>query len=88
MVKDIVKGNQIFLKAEDMTTLDLNVVTDLIDTFNANRKNCVGLAANMIGFNKSPFISTGHASVLKMLLEGDIEIVNGKLVDNIGVLKI
>ena len=52
MVKDIVKGNQIFLKAEDMTTLDLNVVTDLIDTFNANRKNCVGLAANMIGYNK------------------------------------
>jgi peptide deformylase len=56
MVKDIVKGNQIFLKAEDMTTLDLNVVTDLIDTFNANRKNCVGLAANMIGYNKRAII--------------------------------
>ncbi len=43
---------------------------------------------NMIDFYKSPFISTGHASVLKMLLERDIEIVNGKLVDNIGILKI
>lgn len=29
----------------------------------------------------------GHAFVLKMLLEGDIEVVNGKVIDNIGVLK-
>lgn len=29
----------------------------------------------------------GHAFVLKMLLQGDIEVVDGKVVDNIGVLK-
>lgn len=29
----------------------------------------------------------GHAFVLKMLLEGDIEVVDGKVIDNIGVLK-
>ena len=34
-------------------------------------------------------ISTGHASVLKMLLEGDIEVDNnGELIDHIGVLNI
>lgn len=30
----------------------------------------------------------GHAFVLKMLLEGDIEVINGQVVDNIGVLKV
>ena len=30
----------------------------------------------------------GHGFVLKMLLEGDIEVKNGAVVDNIGVLKI
>ena len=44
---------------------------------------------NMIDFYNTPFISTGHASVLKMLLEGDIEVDdNGELIDHIGVLNI
>ena len=42
---------------------------------------------NMNQFYDSSFISTGHASVLKMLLEADIEVVNDKIVDHIGVLK-
>lgn len=56
MVKEIIKGTHIFLKAEDMTSLDLSIVDDLIDTFKANRKDCVGLAANMIGYNKRAII--------------------------------
>ena len=56
MVKDIIKGEHIFLKAEDMTAMDMNVITDLEDTFKANRKDCVGLAANMIGYNKRAII--------------------------------
>ena len=43
---------------------------------------------NMNQFYDSSFISTGHASILKMLLEGDIEIVNGEVIDHIGVLTI
>lgn len=30
----------------------------------------------------------GHAFVLKMLLQGDIEVIDGKVIDNIGVLKV
>ncbi|MFC6177394.1 peptide deformylase [Companilactobacillus huachuanensis] len=39
-------------KAELATKNDYNVVTDLQDTLKANEKNCVGMAANMIGINK------------------------------------
>ena len=54
MVKKIVKGKNIFLKkATPATEEDRQVVTDLIDTLRANDKICVGMAANMIGVNKS-----------------------------------
>ena len=54
MVQKIVKGKQIFArKAQPATEADKQVVTDLIDTLRANREICVGMAANMIGVNKS-----------------------------------
>lgn len=54
MVKNIVKGKKIFLKkAKPAKDTDKQVVTDLIDTLRANREICVGMAANMIGVNKS-----------------------------------
>ena len=54
MVKKIVKGKHIFArKAQPATEADRQVVTDLIDTLRANREICVGMAANMIGVNKS-----------------------------------
>ena len=54
MVKNIVKGKKIFArKAHPATEADRQVVTDLIDTLRANRDICVGMAANMIGVNKS-----------------------------------
>lgn len=34
------------------TTADTAVITDLIDTLQANTDRCVGMAANMIGVNK------------------------------------
>ena len=44
---------------------------------------------NMNDFYNASFVSTGHASVLKMLLEGDIEVTDtGEVIDNIGVLNI
>lgn len=54
MVKSIVKGKHIFArKAKPATEADRQVVTDLLDTLRANREICVGMAANMIGVNKS-----------------------------------
>ena len=44
---------------------------------------------NMNDFYNASFVSTGHASVLKMMLEGDIEVTDtGEVIDNIGVLKV
>ena len=53
MVKQIVH-DPLFLqqKSEPATEADKQVVQDLIDTLNANRERCVGMAANMIGINK------------------------------------
>ena len=53
MVKEIVK-DPLFLgqKSEPATKEDMQVVTDLVDTLNANRARCVGMAANMIGVKK------------------------------------
>lgn len=53
-VKKICK-DQIFLaqKADKATEADKQVVTDLLDTLRANLDRCVGMAANMIGVNKS-----------------------------------
>ena len=54
MVKKIVKGKHIFAKkAQPATEADKQVIIDLLDTLRANREVCVGMAANMIGINKS-----------------------------------
>ena len=54
MIKKIVKGKQIFAKkAQPATEADKQVITDLLDTLKANRDACVGMAANMLGVNKS-----------------------------------
>ena len=50
MVRDIVK-DPIFLgrKARAATAEDLPIARDLLDTLEAHREGCVGMAANMIG---------------------------------------
>lgn len=57
MIKEIVKDT-FFLaqKSEEATKADLYLATDLQDTLNANRENCVGMAANMIGVKKRAII--------------------------------
>lgn len=54
MVRPICK-DVLFLgqKAEKATKDDMQVVQDLLDTLKANEAGCVGMAANMIGINKS-----------------------------------
>ena len=39
-------------RATRATPADTSIVTDLLDTLQANRERCVGMAANMIGENK------------------------------------
>ena len=53
MIKEIMK-DEAFLaqKAELATPEDLLVAQDLLDTLEANKDRCVGMAANMIGVNK------------------------------------
>lgn len=43
-------------KSTDASKADLQVITDLKDTLNANREICVGMAANMIGVRKNIII--------------------------------
>ena len=52
MVRDIVR-NIAFLsqQAEPATEADLSIADDLLETLEAHRDGCVGMAANMIGFN-------------------------------------
>lgn len=53
MVREIANCEAIFApKAEPATISDLSVAEELLDTLNANREICVGMAANMIGINK------------------------------------
>ena len=57
MVKQIVR-DVFFLsqKSEPATKNDLQVGRDLMDTLQANRAGCVGMAANMIGVRKNIII--------------------------------
>ena len=57
MVKQIVR-DIFFLgqPSEPATQADLSVGRDLLDTLQANREACVGMAANMIGVKKNMII--------------------------------
>lgn len=53
MVRPIMK-DETFLaqKAEPATAADLETAKDLLETLQAHKEGCVGMAANMIGVNK------------------------------------
>lgn len=66
MIKNIVRDT-FFLsqKAELATKKDSQVCLDLVDTLQANRDRCVGMAANMIGAKKRIIIvSMGYMNVV------------------------
>lgn len=54
-------------KSTPVTADDLACVQDLIDTFNAHRHHCAGMAANMIGCAKRVIIAAGDKMTLLML---------------------
>lgn len=54
MIKEIIKDEAFLAQvAEPATPEDVSVGDDLIDTLKAHQHECVGLATNMIGVNKS-----------------------------------
>ncbi len=57
MIKELVH-DPMFLaqKSVPATKDDKQVVTDLLDTLNAHRLGCVGMAANMIGVKKNVIV--------------------------------
>ncbi|MGN1391364.1 MAG: peptide deformylase [Sharpea porci] len=54
MIREIKKGQQIFSKKAKRATLkDVETGQDLLETLIAHKNECVGMAANMIGYNKA-----------------------------------
>ncbi len=68
MVKEIIHDT-IFLaqKSEAATKTDLDIARDLVDTLKANRENCVGMAANMIGVRKRIIVFDNEGEYMTML---------------------
>lgn len=57
MIRNIVKDeNFLKIKSVPCNKIDLKIATDLKDTLKAHRKECVGMAANMIGYSKRMII--------------------------------
>lgn len=53
MIRPIMKSTLILSRPSSPATVrDAGVARDLLDTFNANRSGCAGMAANMIGVLK------------------------------------
>ena len=67
MVKELMH-DPLFLarKATDATAEDLGTAQDLLDTLNAHRATCVGMAANMIGVRKNIIAVNAEGAYLVM----------------------
>ena len=67
------------------TAEDLNVAQDLLDTLNAHKETCVGMAANMIGIHKNIIVFDNEGQPMLMLnpeilkAEGEYETEEGCL---------
>lgn len=73
MVKNIVKDIE-FLKIKSSPFLkeDIFIVDDLKDTLRFNRKYCVGMAANMIGYSKNCIIFIDEKESMQIMIEPKI----------------
>ncbi|WP_295156045.1 peptide deformylase [uncultured Ruminococcus sp.] len=64
IVRDVLFLKKKSIKADSN---DMQIVEDLRDTLKANHERCVGMAANMIGFNKRIIIFTAGIMDIVML---------------------
>ena len=67
MIREIMR-DEAFLaqKAEPATQADLSVAQDLLDTLEANKGRCVGMAANMIGVSKRIIVFDNEGTYMVM----------------------
>ena len=67
MIKEIMR-DEAFLaqKAEPAAPEDLPVAQDLLDTLEANKGRCVGMAANMIGVSKRIIVFDNEGTYMVM----------------------
>ena len=67
MIKEVIH-DPIFLagKSDVATKEDLQVVQDLLDTLIANKDDCVGMAANMIGVRKRIIVFDNEGTYMTM----------------------
>lgn len=78
MIKDIVK-DQFFLqqKSIDATKEDSQIIQDLKDTLHIHQHECVGIAANMIGYHKRIMIVNDEGK--------DLILINPKMIKQEGL---
>ena len=88
MVREIVK-DVIFLgqKSTDATVADIKTAMDLVDTLEANRNACVGMAANMIGVKKR-IIAINDNGFTKLMINPTITAKSSKFGTEEGCLSL
>ena len=68
MIRKIIRDQKFLsLAAEDAGEADLPLARDLLETLQAHRDGCVGMAANMIGENKAIIAIADEGKPLVML---------------------
>lgn len=68
MVKDLIHDPILLArKSTQATREDLQTVQDLLDTLDAHRETCVGMAANMIGVSKNIIAFDNQGTNMVML---------------------
>ena len=68
MVRDIVKDTFILSRISVLANKDdLSIAQDLIDTLEAHKESCAGMAANMIGFHKRIIAFQDEGKIIVML---------------------
>ena len=65
--------------ADPAASADQATITDLVDTLEANRSRCVGMAANMIGVGKRiiAFVDEGLGGRITVMLNPVITVTDG-----------
>ena len=88
MVREIVR-DVIFLgqKSTDATIADIKTAMDLVDTLEANRNACVGMAANMIGVKKT-IIAINDNGFTKLMINPTITAKSSKFETEEGCLSL
>ena len=88
MVRELMH-DPIFLarKSAEATKEDLQTAQDLLDTLNAHREGCVGMAANMIGVCKR-IIVFDDGGKLSLMLNPEIVKVSGEYETEEGCLSL